>query len=140
MTTQIATTIEQSQRLIACGVDKDTADFYWCDFIPDEPFLAMGEIPRNNDTGEVMSDGDVPAWSLSALLALLPKEITDDNGDSYYLSIAQEFPLTNEYGVSYKPCWFEGDALIRTRDNCPIEACVKAVEWLTQNGYTLNKP
>lgn len=143
MKNQIATTIEQSQRLIACGVDKNTADFYWCDFIPDEPFLAMGEIPRNNDTGEVMSDGDVPAWSLSALIALLPTEIKENN--SYFDEISTYglliYPYMQGWQIDYQYC--EDDechCLKCIHDTELIEVCVKAVEWLLKNGYNLNKP
>ena len=135
---QIATTPEQSQRLIACGVNPDTADMVWTKWSNDgEELLSLSVLDES--AYEVACLNPVEAWSLSALLELLPKEITDDNGDSYYLSIAQEFPLSYEYGVSYKPCWSDGDAIIRKRDNCPIEACVKAIEWLTANGYKLNE-
>lgn len=132
--TQIATDPDQSSRLIACDVDPKSADFVWMDDKPNNPSLTLRtEIIEDNNPYILAF-----AWSLWALLALSPKEITDDNGDSYYLSIAQQFPLSYEYGVSYKPCWSDGDAIMRERDNCPIEACVQMIEWLVDNGYKLN--
>ena len=133
MKTQIATPPDQSKRLLACGVNHESADMSYVSYngLKDD---ALSTIPYKRQ----YMPNKQPAWSLSALLELLPKEIMDDNEDSYYLALAQEFPLSYEYAVSYQPCWSDGDAIMRERDNCPIEACVKAIEWLTANGYTLN--
>lgn len=73
------------------------------------------------------------------MLGLLPKEIYDNNDDSYYFSLAKEFPLSYEYGAAYIPCWEKGDTIIRKRDDSPIEACVQMIEWLTEHNYPLNK-
>ncbi len=64
----IATTPEQSARLKACGVDPKTADMCWRKDIifPNKQVLTIKEP---------YWDEDIPAWSLSALLSLLPKEI-----------------------------------------------------------------
>ncbi len=129
MKQQIATTKEQSDRLLKCGVPADSADMMIT------PHNTLSTEPYK----EVLKDrGYIPAFSLSALLRLLPKEIYDENGDSYYFSIAKEFPLSEEYGAAYIPCWDKGDAIVRKRDNSPIEACVQLIEWLAENGYKLN--
>lgn len=81
MASKICTTIEQSKRLIELGIDIDTAD------------LTVTNLPLNggerfdficcrlpNDTFPSITDGKsekIPAWSLSALLELLPKYIGD---------------------------------------------------------------
>ena len=62
----MATTKEQSRRLLACGVSPDTADMCWTRFEPD------------GEKYEFASLSPIPAWSLSALLGLLPKEIVTD--------------------------------------------------------------
>lgn len=70
MKTEIATTQDQSQRLLRCGVPADTADTYWDNHTIDEPFLVIGEVEDERDT---------PAWSLSALLInILPNSIVID--------------------------------------------------------------
>ena len=127
MERQIATTAGQSARLLKCGVPAESADMVY-----DE---ATGlEV----NVGKTIQSGYSPAWSLSALLGLMPKEIYDEGCDSYFFSLAKEFPLTEEYGAAYIPCWDKGDAIVRKRDNSPIEACVQLIEWLVENSYQLN--
>ena len=151
---QIATNPEQSQRLIACGVNPHSADMcylYWDesgDQLSRDEYLEIFNdsfldgrvelVPKDFADYDHSYETDSPAWSLSALLALLPKEITDDNGNEYHFSLAYERPLCSDYDVSYKPCWFDGEDLIAKHDSSPIEACVQMIEWLTANGYTLN--
>lgn len=144
MTTNIATTREQSARLLQCGVDPETADMSWVRGAANvsdgdlclHPYLRMQRINRQSMRGR---SEIAPAWSLGTLLSLLSKEICDENGDSFYFSLAKEFPLSEEYGAAYIPCWDNGDAIVRERVNDPIEACVKAIEWLTANNYKLNQ-
>lgn len=138
MERRIATTKDQGERLLRCGVSADTADMVWTRFESDgEKYEQMGVMDESSY--EVASLNPIPAWSLSALLGLLPKEIFDESGDDFYFSLAKEFPLSGEYGAAYIPCWHQGDAIVRKRDNNPIEACVQLIEWLTNNGYKLNE-
>lgn len=67
---KICTSIEQSKKLIELGIDDDTADmiYYWfCNFeLNDEWYELHLGINRVNDK-------DILAWSLDALLSVLPK-------------------------------------------------------------------
>ncbi len=78
---KICTTIEQSKKLVELGIDVSTADMFYA-------------YRANIQTGEwelsktpVIIDGsekidpvlDVPAWSLTALIGLIPKIIGDYN-------------------------------------------------------------
>ena len=144
MTTNIATTKEQSARLLQCGVDPETADMSWRTILCPSDNEPWGDpqllvLPYSAAKDIYASDYVEPAWSLSALLGLLPKEIYDESDDSFYFSLAKELPLTNEYCATYLPCWDKGDALVRKHDNDPIEACVRLIEWLTANNYKLNQ-
>lgn len=130
MKTNIATTSDQSQRLLRCGVSADTADMIE---------IRLGNLLNRTQDFPVDETKETLVWSLSALLGLLPKEIYDESGDSFYFSLAKEFPLSEEYGAAYIPCWDKGDAIIRKRDNSPIEACVQLIEWLKENDYKLNE-
>lgn len=71
---QIATTIEQSKRLLGAGLDPGSADMSWV--IVDTPWR------KNTKTANVLSIGNpvshrcTPAWSLSRLWEL--------NSKSYY--------------------------------------------------------
>lgn len=142
----IATTQEQSQRLLRCGVSANTADMMFTPHstLSTEPYK---EVLKNR--------GYIPAWSLSALLGLLPKTIgdfwmtkwyapnvdgfeIDDMGEPYQLS--GDFQLLHigggNYQVEYDWDGFRGK--LPQSDN-PIEACVLATELLTANGYKLNE-
>ena len=138
MKSNIATDGSQSQRLLRCGVPADTADMIGVE--PDygyecEPWSSM----QGHDT-----HGYFPAWSLSALLGLLPKEI-DIDGYKYRISIYFESPdepvIGNQWCLYYKPKKHSEKSRI---DDVPmyapdlIESAVKMIEWLTANGYKLN--
>lgn len=139
MPQQISTTPEQSRRLLACGVSADTADMVWTHFESDgEKYEQLSVMDES--AYEVASLTPIPAWSLGALLGLLPKEIYDEDGNGFYFSLAQEYPANEDYNAAYKPCWDNGDAFIEKRSLSPFEACVQLVECLAANGYKLNKP
>ena len=65
---KICTTIEQSKKLIELGIDINTADMLWTyDFV-------VSDINGLNVISEQLKpeENDIPAWSLSALLELIP--------------------------------------------------------------------
>lgn len=140
MKTNIVTTKDQSQRLLRCGVSAESADMMWSrlDKTRDHNLYAVPwytpRLPNRKIT-----DNDFPAWSLSALLGLIPHVIeVYDDGD-YYFSLAQEFPASEDYHAAYMYCWADDDVLVGKRSSCPIEACVQLIEWLKENGYKLNE-
>ena len=72
--TNIATTSSQSRRLLECGVDPKTADMVWTRFESDGEQYERLDV-MSEDAYEVSSLKPAPAWSLSALLALIPQTI-----------------------------------------------------------------
>lgn len=141
----IATTVEQSERLVHCGVSGETADMSIRTIT--EPMIkgiAEWETPRlltmpYSSAKDIYSGDDVvPAWSLSALLGLLPKVVFDKDGNGFYFSLAQEFPACDDYNAAYKRCWEDGEELVGKAAACPLEACVQLIEWLAENDYMLN--
>ena len=129
MKTNIVTTKDQSQRLLRCGVSAESADMMWSrlDKTRDHNLYAVPwytpRLPNRKIT-----DNDFPAWSLSALLGLIPHVIeVYDDGD-YYFSLAQEFPASEDYHAAYMYCWADDDVLVGKRSSCPIEACVQLIE------------
>ena len=131
MKPQISTSIDQSRRLLACGVDTKTADLVWLQAQP--PFLTLNR-GCNRATPEV---GDVPAWSLSAAITLLPTNISIGK-DKWWLDIA---PLDSgrQWGIGYysmdKPRAIKG----LTHKADLMECTVEEIEWLTANNYPLTK-
>lgn len=72
----IATTIEQSKRLLEAGIDPQTADMYWTNIV--ETTDAGGYFTKESDDVfhleigyDLYSDHVVPAWSLSAIIKLI---------------------------------------------------------------------
>lgn len=147
MKTNIATDRSQSARLLSCGVSADTADMCYqfiddCFNNTDKPICNTPKEQFDTISGYGFGKSRIhitPAWSLTALLELSPKEISDESGDSFYFSLAKEFPGTEEYDAAYIPCWYKGGAIVRKHDNNPIEACVQLIEWLADNNYKLNE-
>ena len=65
-TSQICTTQEQSERLFALGLERETADMYY------------SENPRLlfiRDNGIPLEDEDIPAWSLHRLIEMLTYQV-----------------------------------------------------------------
>lgn len=122
MKTNIATTQDQSQRLLRCGVSADTADMH---YLVDT--LHIG--PTFSDVWQDKPKNLEPAWSLSALLTeVLPHNISVDK---------YKYTGATEYEVG---CYFTGHRdKIAFNAPDPIEACVQLIEWLKENGYKLNE-
>lgn len=147
MKTNIATTQDQSARLLRCGVSADTADMCYqfideCVNNTDKPICSTPKEQFDTIRGYGFGNSRIhitPAWSLSALLGLIPHVIeVYDDGD-YYFSLAQEFPASEDYHSAYKYCWADDDVFVGKRSSCPIEACVQLIEWLMENNYKLNE-
>ena len=138
MKTNISTDNLQSQRLLRCGVAADTADMY---YLVDT--LHIG--PSFSDVWQNKPKDLEPAWSLSALFGLLPKEI-DIDGYPYRISIYFESPdepvIGNQWCLYYKPK--KNTEKSHRIDDVPmyatdlIECAVLMVEWLYNHGYKLN--
>lgn len=142
MKTNIATDKLQSQRLLRCGVSVDTADMFYQTPITASQKATREDILLVRKTDKTLFDTDIPAWSLSALLQLLPQEIKVDEDpyseiQRYGLLI---YPFMGGWQVDYQYC--ENDechCLKCVHGADPIEACVKAIEWLAENKYKLNE-
>ena len=124
----ISTTKDQSARLLKCGVSTDTADMMFT------PHNTLSTEPYK----EALKDrGYTPAWSLSALLGLLPFKIHSCKYE-YWLDIA---PM--DYGKQWSIGYYciEKPKVIKglTHTDHLIECAVQEIEWLTANGYKLNE-
>ena len=121
------TTDEQSDRLIACGINSVTADVW------------ISGRPR---------------WSITKILELLPPRLEDFQCDSFYdlfsgeLSKYPEDPYTisgeltiqkTDNGKWYIDYQWDGFNGILPQGNSLLEAALKAIELLYANGYKFNK-
>ena len=110
METHIATSIKQSKKLIKLGIDVNTADMRYGYIAPynfsdrmydggyDEVPYPKDFLKKNPDFSENQYDGELPAWSLAALLNVLESEINEKEGESYQLNI-------EKYGTCWNVCY-----------------------------------
>lgn len=121
----IATDKSQSARLLKCGVSADTADMVWTRFESDgEKYEQLSVMDES--AYEFASLTPIPAWSLSALLSLLPEGMGNAVG---------AYPGTNRY-----TCFTLIDPDVKpVVADTAIEAVVQMIEQLTANGYKPNK-
>ena len=139
--TQICTTKEQSERLLALGLKKDTADMFLFKTydLPQYPFdYTFNQDPSSlvntryvpclkEDIPFVQADC-VPAWSLHRMIALCPEYISvDDYADTnYYLTIdTNKVIYQNDY-QKWLRFFDEGNVYDRM---------VNMIEWLMQEKY-----
>ena len=78
--TMIATSIEQSQHLLELGLDPKTADMFWkySASLGNKDINGRIAVSYHDNLFVGKYDGAIPAWSLSALLELMPKVIVHD--------------------------------------------------------------
>lgn len=139
MRPQIATSIEQSRRLLTCGVDPETADMCWTqrthriDGTPIKKSHQKANLWLGYPCKRYLEDDeqriDTPAWSLSALLGLLPPQFKP-SWPEFDFCLQLRRTTNGKWEIAYDHT-FEADS--------PIEACVKMFETLAELCYPLNK-
>ena len=123
---QICTTREQSERLLALGLKPETADMWYPHFAKTCPIPLIDEV---------LTTDDIPAWSLGRLIEMLPSPIP----------ISEDLPTFHHYAyldlskVSAHYYWedYDGDerALVSFCGNGFFAAVVDAIEWLIKEEY-----
>lgn len=130
----IATTVEQSKKLVELGIDPDTADMYYMFHRDDGRIVAPFPYVKdgNENTGEDRLFDYLPAWSLSALMELMPSEI-DDN---YFLSLGKEdYKDGSVYYCCYEDC--NGNNYHSFHGSTAIDTVLKMIKWLKENDKDL---
>lgn len=145
---QICTTQEQSQKLLDMGLKPETADMVYhftgskveamqWELQTNPPTLRgefwteerIARLVRGGESGEEVFDRiwgkDVPAWSLSRLLKLLPNKIKVSEQEFI-------FSLTHEYDGSWCASYCGIKFFI---EGTIFEACTSMIEWLIKNNY-----
>lgn len=104
---KICTSIEQSKKLIELVIDINTADMCWSTDIPDLPTLLAYPITDCDNW-----ENKTPAWSLTALMGLIPKfslekDISKDAGYQLhynYNTIYYDDPIDAAFEMI---CWLK---------------------------------
>ena len=87
--TQVCTTLEQSKRLLALGLKKETADMFYDldDHYGLTAYVLYADLVNGWD------DDYVPAWSLHRLLEMMPNTIVDSR---VYLFVLRKRAISYE--------------------------------------------
>ena len=128
---QVCTDKVQSERLLALGLKKETADMHWEDeayFDDYEDWNAYVGSPKHSE--------HIPAWSLHRLWCLLPNSITIEHW-MYARKYAKILDLSMDsyQNVSYTEGIVEPCHDMHFYANDAYESICKAIEWLIKVGY-----
>ena len=122
---QICTTKEQSERLLALGLKKETADCIWCEvrtLSKDNP-IQWHLLPEYIDKYD---EKHIPAWSLDRLIEMMPSFI-DIGGFAYMLKIIQGKLFSYHSDIA-------GHALLYGKGSV-YESAIYTIECLIKGGY-----
>ena len=128
--TKICTSIEQSKKLLELGLNPDTADMFWLRIIGETRNTYGDIIPLTEDICQVAIDDNnlcfhqssydeddtMPAWSLSALMSLMPQNCAIDKEKNKYVA---------SYVTSHE--------VLKWDSNTPFEGAVNMMCWLLEN-------
>jgi hypothetical protein len=122
---QICTTREQSERLLALGLKKETADMV---IRPDNTLIVINEnsfIYHNLE--KAIQEGYSPAWSLHRLMCLCPTEI---NRHRYVFYVSHDYVHYHDMLTGY-----DDDELVGFFKDNPFDSLIDCIEWLIKKGY-----
>lgn len=124
---QICTTEEQSKRLLAMGLKKETADMGWVKLLNGDGYVIA--------IAEDYSFIDIPAWSLHRLIEMMPQGIQDCSYRCFVLAVnsegvSYEYHDIDEEGKGYNDLIGCTDLF----DNL-YEDIIAHIEWLIKEGY-----
>ena len=113
----VCTSRSQSERLLALGLKKETADMMYCK-------TASGELIAVKDD-DYLEHLDTPTWSLSRLLSMMPSFI-DIGGYEYMLRIIQGRVFSYRSDIA-------GYALLYGSGSV-YDSAIYTIEWLIGEG------
>lgn len=114
---QICTTREQSERLLALGLKKETADMWYPHFAKTCP------IPL---VDEVLTTDDIPAWSLHRLIEMMPLDVIPEGGFDNCFTLIKNYP--KGYSVEY-------DGYSYYHKENIFDTIIEGIEHLIKEGY-----
>lgn len=144
----IATTKEQSERMLKCGIPADSADMTIHDFVTGTTSLLAEDYKnfRESDCPECFT----PAWSLDKLISILPKELEEKNctyqydnyGDEgFFITDGSPYTLDGGLKITHNGTNYiidydwDGFVGFPPQSKELIEAVVLAIELLYANDY-----
>ena len=92
---QICTTREQSERLLALSLKKETADMCWTKMAAIRGTFYVPELAPTN----MVSWRHTPAWSLHRLIEMMPLDVIIEGGFDNCFTLIKNYP--KGYSVEY---------------------------------------
>lgn len=114
---QICTTREQSERLLALGLKKQTADMWYPHFAKTYPIPLVDEV--------LTTDG-IPAWSLHRLIEMMPFDVIPEGGFDNCFTLIKNYP--KGYSVEY-------DGFSYYHKENIYDTIIDGIEHLIKEGY-----
>lgn len=131
---KICTDIEQSQKLIELGIDVNTADIFYTTFYG----KVSKELPLPKEVYDILKypypgDKCVPAWSLSALLKLIPPYLGEfKDGIDFGFSKAMNRKWYSAHYIKINDNGLASFVKTVTGDTA-IDAAFEMICWLKKN-------
>lgn len=117
---QICTDKIQSERLLALGLKKETADM----------FIGIdwdNELTYDNNGGYTSNlDASIPAWSLNRLIEMMPLDIVPEGGFDNIFMLTKNYP--SGYSVEY-------DGFSYYHKENIYDTLIEGIEHLIKEGY-----
>jgi hypothetical protein len=129
----IATTIEQSKHLLELGLDPKTADMVWMGIYYAAGGYRLEVLHR--EVFEEIGEEDIPAWSLSALLKVMPK----NTNETYHLFSSMMADQLGSWVCDRSKYYMGADGHNKNdyecfKSNSPVTAAYEMVCWLLEQG------
>lgn len=133
------TSIEQSKRLIELGVPAEKASMVWAPNYrfdsETRQFMHTGvyDLCMKHKAYTIIKEELIPAFTVADLIAILPTVVG-------YFHIGLGAIGKNNRFIFYEgPVYVIGRVMtVVFTENSLVESCVKAIEWVVSNNYTLN--
>ena len=116
---QICTTREQSEHLLALGLKKETADMVWTHAYYSTWAATAKENPLYFHEADT-----IPAWSLHRLIEMMPRFVEWESGAWFYMSHDDVLYTDLNYVTRDFSCLGE-----------IYNNVISAIEWLIKEGY-----
>lgn len=124
------TDLEQSKRLIELGLDVETSDMHYIEDSSDNPYCELYASKLNEEARKRYNTHYIPAWSLSALLELMPFHIIENNVRYEFQIVKGLNKEEGTYKIKYKSCTSLFETIMY---NNLIDAAFEMVVWLKEN-------
>lgn len=129
--TQVCTTREQSERLLALGLKKETADMYLTRCFVGNNGTPMIFVGADHKPSTVLfSKEDIPAWTLHRLVSLMPNAIgwIDENEEEWGAHL-----YVDKHMAQYDA--FPIDVIRFDRQEKLYDNLIDCIEWLIKENH-----